>query len=77
LCAGTPVEFIIVARNDLNENRTSGRDNFKVKIKKEIPKPENYDKEQAEASGEAIPWKRKFTEDDCDIVDNQDGSYKV
>lgn len=45
LCAGTPVEFVIVARNDLNENRTSGRDNFKVKIKKEIPKPNDYDKE--------------------------------
>jgi len=25
---GEPVEFVIVARNDLGENRTSGRDQF-------------------------------------------------
>lgn len=32
-CAlATPVEFIIQARNDLGENRKSGRDNFQVKI---------------------------------------------
>lgn len=29
---GTPTEFIIQARNDLDENRKSGRDNFQVKI---------------------------------------------
>lgn len=28
----TPAEFIIQARNDLGENRTSGRDQFQVKI---------------------------------------------
>jgi dynein heavy chain len=34
-CAvGTPIEFIIQARNDLGENRKSGRDNFQVKITK-------------------------------------------
>lgn len=27
-----PTEFIIQARNDLGENRKSGRDNFQVKI---------------------------------------------
>ena len=27
-----PVEFVIQARNDLGENRKSGRDNFMVKI---------------------------------------------
>jgi len=72
LCAGTPVDFMIIARNDLNENRTSGRDNFKVKIKKEIQKPDNYDAEQAELSGDhdPIPWKRKFTEEECEIADN-------
>ena len=40
---GNPTEFIIQARNDLGENRKSGRDNFQVKIyatgenPKEIP----------------------------------------
>jgi len=29
---GHPVEFVIQARNDLCENRTSGRDKFEVKI---------------------------------------------
>jgi hypothetical protein len=28
LCIGVPVDFMIIARNDLNENRTSGRDVF-------------------------------------------------
>ena len=31
--AGTETEFVIVARNELNENRTSGRDTYVVKIK--------------------------------------------
>ena len=31
---GHPTEFIIQARNDLSENRKSGRDNFQVKITK-------------------------------------------
>lgn len=41
--SGVPTEFIIQARNDLGENRRSGRDNFVVKItsvgenSKEIP----------------------------------------
>lgn len=38
---GTPVEFTIVARNDLGENRTSGRDTFEVKITKPRGIPEN------------------------------------
>lgn len=29
---GHPTEFVIQARNDLGENRKSGRDNFQVKI---------------------------------------------
>ena len=32
-----PVEFIIQARNDLGENRISGRDHFEVKIFKKTP----------------------------------------
>lgn len=31
---GHPTEFVIQARNDLGENRKSGRDNFQVKITK-------------------------------------------
>ena len=31
---GHPTEFIIQARNDMGENRKSGRDNFQVKISK-------------------------------------------
>jgi dynein heavy chain len=33
----TPVEFIIQARNDLGENRSSGRDKFEVRVRKIIP----------------------------------------
>jgi dynein heavy chain len=36
VCAGHPVEFLIVARNDLGENRTSGRDYFEVKVVKQV-----------------------------------------
>jgi dynein heavy chain len=35
-----PVEFIIQARNELDENRTSGRDNFQVTIKTVEEEPE-------------------------------------
>jgi hypothetical protein len=34
---GEPVEFMIVARNDLGENRTSGRDIFEVTVCQNIP----------------------------------------
>jgi len=32
MCVGEPVEFVIQARNENEENRSSGRDNFKVAI---------------------------------------------
>ena len=35
-----PVEFIIQARNELDENRSSGRDNFQVTIKTDEENPE-------------------------------------
>ena len=40
LSVGEPVQFIIQARNEHEENRTSGRDNFKVAIttREEEPK---------------------------------------
>jgi dynein heavy chain len=34
MAIGVPVTFIIQARNDLNENRQSGRDNFEIRITK-------------------------------------------
>ena len=39
LCCSEPVEFIIQARNENEENRTSGRDNFKVSIKTREEEP--------------------------------------
>jgi len=69
--SGTETEFVIVARNELNENRTSGRDNFVVKIKQEIPKPADYDEE---VNGE---YKPKFDTKEIPVIDNDDGTYKV
>jgi dynein heavy chain len=70
--AGTETEFMIVGRNELNENRTSGRDTFIVKIKKEIPKPADFDEE---ANGG--PYKAKYDSREVPVVDNEDGTYKV
>lgn len=47
-----PVEFIIQARNDLGENRTSGRDQFEVKITRKVPIIEEAPAE-GEEEGEA------------------------
>ena len=69
--SGTETEFVIVARNELNENRTSGRDTFVVKIKQEIPKPADYDEE---VNGE---YKPKFESTEIPVIDNDDGTYKV
>ena len=69
--SGTETEFVIVARNELNENRTSGRDTFVVKIKQEIPKPADYDEE---VNGE---YKPKFESTELPVIDNDDGTYKV
>lgn len=44
---GEPVEFIIVARNDLGENRSSGRDSFEVSITQNIPVPEDNEDPEA------------------------------
>ena len=41
----SPVEFIIQARNDLGENRTSGRDHFEVKVLKKTQLAEGEDKQ--------------------------------
>jgi hypothetical protein len=33
---GEPVEFTIVAKNDIGENRTTGRDTFEVKVVRKV-----------------------------------------
>jgi len=66
LCAGEPTAFQIVARNDNNENRTSGRDNFAVKIKKTIPVAEDNEDPDAKPQTIEIP---------CEITDNDNGFY--
>jgi dynein heavy chain len=68
---GHETEFVIIARNELNENRTSGRDTFIVKIKKELPKPADYNEE------ESGPYKIKYDSQEVPIIDNDDGSYSV
>lgn len=61
---GYIVEFVIQARNDLCENRTSGRDKFEVKITQKV-KVQNDEGEMVDKTIE-IP---------CDIVDTDDGKY--
>jgi dynein heavy chain len=63
---GEPVEFQIVARNDLGENRTSGRDMFEVKVTREIPVPADNENPDAKPGVEEIP---------CEITDKDDGTY--
>ena len=55
----------------MNENRTSGRDTFVVKIKQEIPKPADYDEE------ENGPYKTKYDSTEVPVIDSEDGTYKV
>jgi dynein heavy chain len=67
----TETEFVIVARNELNENRTSGRDKYVVRIKMEVPKPEDLTEE------DAANYRPKFESIDVPVVDNGDGSHHV
>lgn len=50
-----PVEFVIVARNDLGENRASGRDQFEVTITQEVPIPEDNEDPDAKPTIKKIP----------------------
>ena len=68
---GTETEFVIVARNELNENRTSGRDQYVVKLKTEIPRPDDLPEEEAEN------YRTKYETTEVPVEDNNDGSYKV
>jgi dynein heavy chain len=62
---GNPVEFLIIARNKHGENRTSGRDNFQVKVTRTIP-----------ADPEVQDAKPTIVEIPCSISDTDTGSYK-
>lgn len=66
LCIGEPTQFQIVARNDNNENRTSGLDHFAVKIKKTIPVAEDNDDPDAKPTTVEIP---------CEVIDGDNGFY--
>lgn len=83
---GTEVEFVIQARNDLSENRQSGRDIFEVKIIKKRAAPEVVEEEPAEGEeaapeGEEAPPKKvvkaEIEEIPSTITDNNDGTYNV
>jgi len=67
VAVGVPVEFKIIARNDLGENRTSGRDTFEVFVKKLLPVPE-------EQKG-AEDYKPEYEEIPCEITDLDNGQY--
>jgi len=67
VAVGVPVEFKIIARNDLGENRTSGRDIFEVKIKKKLPRPDN------EVGNDSFV--DQYQEIECSITDKDNGQY--
>jgi len=67
VCVGEPVEFMLVARNDLGENRVSGRDKFEVKVQRKMPIPED--------ALEDPEFKQEIQEIDVEITDNGDGTY--
>ena len=88
VCPGHPTEFTIQARNDENENRTSGRDTFEVKVVRRVPievekKPAPVEGEeqpaQEEAPEEEVEAKPKFKEVEipCEVHDTDDGKYNV
>lgn len=57
---------MIVARNDLGENRTSGRDSFEVIITQQVPVPDDNEDPDAKPTEKSIP---------CEINDTDDGFY--
>jgi len=63
---GEPVEFMIVARNDLGENRSSGRDSFEVKVTQAVPVPEDNEDPDAKPTVRTI---------ECNVQDTDDGTY--
>ena len=69
VCPGAPVEFMIIARNDLGENRTSGRDKFEVKVLRcgdDDRKGEEYPCEVKDAQNGAY-WCRYSVPDECEV----------
>jgi dynein heavy chain len=74
---GTPVEFLIQARNDEGRNRTSGRDCFEVRIRKirdAVAEEEPVEEEEAEEGeeleeGEEKPVKQKRAVSADDLIE--------
>ena len=87
---GTPVEFLVQARNEENKNRQSGRDNFEVRIRKirdkaeaVVEEEEPEEEEELDEDGEPIVREkvqvRVNSADDkieCEVVDTDQGFYK-
>lgn len=88
---GTPVEFLIQARNEENKNRTSGKDHFEVRIRKvrdrvqEVVEEEPAEDEEPEEDEEGNPivkekvQVRAVSADDkieCELIDTDQGFYK-
>jgi hypothetical protein len=88
---GTPVEFLVQARNDENKNRQSGRDKFEVRIRKIRDKAEAVveeeepaeEEEELDEDGEPIVREKvqvraNSADDkiDCEVVDTDQGFYK-
>lgn len=77
--AGHPCEFVIQARNDKDENRTSGRDVFEVKIvrKYEVQEEKKYPEgeEPPEEAPKEYVTKTLSEQIESEIVDNDDGKY--
>jgi len=65
---GEPVEFTIVARNDLGENRNTGRDIFEVAVSHKVTVP--ADPEDPDSKEQVI-----LKTIPCAIQDSDDGFY--
>jgi len=79
-CPGAPVEFVIQARNDLGENRISGRDKWQVRVRKinSAEEAEENAPEELDAEGNPIPKRKVFAQEEsvhCEIIDRDDGCY--
>jgi hypothetical protein len=79
--AGQPVEFVIQARNDKEENRVSGKDVFEVKVTRKYEVKEEVPPEEGVELPEDAPkeYKTKVVTEaiESEIVDNDDGKYVV
>jgi hypothetical protein len=58
--AGSPVEFVIQARNDKEENRISGKDVFEVKVTRKYEVKEEVEKEEDAPEDAPVEYKTKI-----------------